>query len=178
MRNLLRTLAVLWLTTLLSLPAQADQTVITSIMAPEVESILRDLGFTGTRIDEDDDVIVMMHGRSVLVVIGSGNGRQLRASVAFVGVDLGLEEVNAWNRERILSKAYLDKDGDTILEAEVDLDGGVTVDRVKDWLHTFSFTIDLFVREVIQGETMDTPAPRRSRGDLSAGLPGGLQGIG
>jgi hypothetical protein len=178
MRIILRTVAALWLTTLLTLPAHADQTVITSITAPEVESILKDLGFTGTRIDEDDDVIVMMHGRTVLVVIGSGNGRQLRASVAFVGVDLGLEEVNAWNRERILSKAYLDQDGDTILEAEVDLDGGVTVDRVKDWLHTFSFTIDLFVREVIQGETMDTPAPRRSRGDLSAGLPGGLEGIG
>lgn len=178
MRDILRILAALWLTVLLTLPARADQTVIEMITASEVESILKELGFTGTRIDEDDDVLVMMHGRTVLIIIGSGNGRQLRASVAFVGVDLGLEQVNAWNRDRILSKAYLDRDGDTILEAEVDLDGGVTVDRVKDWLHTFSFTIDLFVREVIQGETMDTPAPTRSRRDLSAGLPGGLQVIG
>ena len=172
MRHLLPLVTVLVLSLLLVLPAQADQTIISSTNAKQVEGLLKELGFTGTRIDEDDDVIVMMHGRPVVVIVGSGNGRQLQMNVAFVGMGITLEQVNAWNRNRILAKAYLDRDGDTIFESDLDLDGGITVDRLKDWLQTFNMLIDMFVREIVHGQGVDDSkpvTPRRDR-ELRAGI--------
>lgn len=165
MRRLLPLVTALALSLLIVLPAQANQTIITSTHAKQVEALLKELGFTGTRIDEDEDVIVMMHGRPVVIIIGSGNGRQLQMNVAFIGMGITLEQVNAWNRNRILAKAYLDRDGDTIFESDLDLDGGITVDRLKDWLQTFNMLIDMFVREVIHGQGVDDPKPATPRRD-------------
>ena len=171
MKTPLRALAILLLSALVSLPVMAGQTVITSLDPPRVQSLLGDLGFTGSEVDEDGDVIVMMQGRPVILMIGSGNGRQVQAVVAFVGMGITMEQVNHWNETRLLSKAYIDGDGDTIFESDLDMDGGVTVDRVKDWLQTFNMMMDMFVREIIQGKGIDNPPrPSRSR-DLQVSLP-------
>jgi hypothetical protein len=170
MNTPLRVLAILLLLALVSLPAMAGQTVITSVDTARIQSLLGDLGFTGSEVDEDGDVIVMMQGRPVVLIIGSGNARQIQAVVAFVDMGITMEQVNQWNATRLLSKAYIDGDGDTIFESDLDMDGGVTVDRVKDWLQTFNMMMDMFVREVIQGKGFDSPRrPTRSR-DLQVGL--------
>jgi hypothetical protein len=152
MKRRLTTILVLCWAMMLVQPALAEPAVLHSITAEEIQATLGDLGFTGSEIDEDGDVIVMMHGRAALVVVGSGNARQLRILVAFTEPRLSLEQVNYWNRTRFLSRAYLDTDGDTILESDLDMDGGVTMNRVKDWLHTFGDTINVFIREIIQGQ--------------------------
>lgn len=148
-------------------PAFSDQTVIHSITAHQIQSVLGDLGFTGSEVDGDGDVIVMMQGRPAVVIIGSGNGRQIQIVAAFLEPRLSLEQINEWNRNRILSKAYLDRDGDAIFESDLDLDGGVTMARVRDWLQTFSASMGVFMREVIQGGGV-RPQERPSRpGDLN-----------
>ena len=53
-----------------------------------------------------------------------------------------LETLNAWNRERRLSRAYLDPSGAAWVEADLDLTGGVSLGAVRAFL-------DLFAEEIL-----------------------------
>lgn len=54
--------------------------------------------------------------------------------------------VNAWNYEKRFAKAYLDRDGDLVLEWDVDLDGGVSVAYVAESIATFQTMLNTFDR--------------------------------
>ncbi|MDP3545109.1 MAG: YbjN domain-containing protein [Phreatobacter sp.] len=54
--------------------------------------------------------------------------------------------VNAWNFEKRFAKAYLDRDGDLVLEWDVDLDGGVSVAFVAESIATFQTMLANFDR--------------------------------
>lgn len=54
--------------------------------------------------------------------------------------------VNAWNFEKRFAKAYLDRDGDLVLEWDVDLDGGVTINYVAETISTFQAMLNTFSR--------------------------------
>ncbi|PTM57031.1 YbjN domain-containing protein [Phreatobacter oligotrophus] len=54
--------------------------------------------------------------------------------------------VNAWNYEKRFAKAYLDRDGDLVLEWDVDLDGGVSVAYVAETVSTFQAMLNTFGR--------------------------------
>ena len=54
--------------------------------------------------------------------------------------------VNAWNYEKRFAKAYLDRDGDLVLEWDVDLDGGVSVAYVAESIATFQTMLTAFDR--------------------------------
>lgn len=56
---------------------------------------------------------------------------------AFADTRATLQDVNTWNQEKRFARAYLDTDGDPVVEAELDLAGGVTIARVKDFIQTF-----------------------------------------
>ncbi len=64
--------------------------------------------------------------------------------------------VNAWNFEKRFAKAYLDRDGDLVLEWDVDLDGGVTVAFVAESIATFQTMLTTFDRFTPRDES---PAP-------------------
>lgn len=49
----------------------ADRDVVDSVSALEVQAMLGDLGYTGSEIDEDGDIVVRMQGYNVLMLIGS-----------------------------------------------------------------------------------------------------------
>lgn len=67
---------------------------------------------------------------------------QLRASWT-VGV-VSLQTVNEWNRTRRFGKAYLEDDGDVVLEMEVNLDFGVTYENLNDTLDWWRIGITEF----------------------------------
>ncbi len=54
--------------------------------------------------------------------------------------------VNAWNYEKRFAKVYLDRDGDLVLEWDVDLDGGVSVAYVAESIATFQTMLNTFDR--------------------------------
>jgi hypothetical protein len=55
-----------------------------------------------------------------------------------------LERINAWNREHRFSRAYLDADGDPVLEADLDLSGGVAEGVIRAFLDLFEESLRAF----------------------------------
>ncbi len=125
-----------------------DVEIYETINALQVRSILQDLGFTGIEIDEDDDIIVTMLGYNVLILIGSYENNSLQMNFAVSGTDANLRMMNEWNRTKRYSTASIDDDGDPVLESDLDLAGGVTRERVEDYLLTYYMLLEAFL-EVI-----------------------------
>ncbi len=58
--------------------------------------------------------------------------------------------INEWNKGKRFSRAYLDKEGDAVVESDMDLEGGATMNGIKVFIDTFKMTLGAFVREVIK----------------------------
>lgn len=128
--------------------ARAGSGVITKLDAKSAEALFRDLGYTGIEIDSDGDLVVHIQGMRVLVLVGSADGTSIQMRFAMAGTDATLARVNTWNKTKMYSRAYLDDDGDPVLEAEQDLAGGVTEARLKDFIKTFGISLSTFLKEV------------------------------
>lgn len=55
-----------------------------------------------------------------------------------------LQRTNEWNQRRRFSRAYLDASGDAVLEADLDLEGGVTSEGVEEFFKTFFLSVQHF----------------------------------
>lgn len=61
-----------------------------------------------------------------------------------------LKRVNEWNRTKRYSRTYLDDEGDPHLELDLDMVGGVTADRIRDYLKTCSVSFQAWRAEVVR----------------------------
>jgi Putative bacterial sensory transduction regulator len=138
-----------------TVPARAgvgeDSRVLTTITGPELAEILEQAGFEGGRVDEYGDVLVAMDERSVYFLIAS-NRESVQARTAWRTSDStrpSADRMNEWNRSKKYSKAYFDRDRDPVLELDLDLAGGVTIARLKDFAHTTNTSVTTFVQQVL-----------------------------
>lgn len=129
--------------------ARAESPVLTAISTQQAEGLFRDMGFTGIETDSDGDLIVTMQGMRVLVLVGSAKGQMMQFRFAIAGSDANMRKINDWNRTKQYSRAYLDDDGDPVLESEQDLTGGVTLDRLRDFIKTYNTSLSVFLKEVV-----------------------------
>lgn len=146
MRALL--LSVLILFGLSTTPAPAAE-VIETISAQRVVELLGQAGFTGAEIDADQDVLVNMQGYRVLILVGSYQGKNLSMKFALAGTQANHQTVNRFDLEKRFGRAYLDSDGDPVLESDLDLEGGVTEARVLDYFRTFNQLMVHFLRAIL-----------------------------
>jgi len=80
----------------------------------------------------------------------SAEGACLRFSIGFKGKgEVSLQRVNKWNRRGSFSRSYLDDEGDPHLVLEIELEGGVTVARLLDWLVTCRCVFRIWRDEVL-----------------------------
>ncbi len=59
-----------------------------------------------------------------------------------------LGRINEWNLGKRYTRAYLDKDGDPCLEADLDLEGGVSYGAVAEFFKTWQASVKLFVEHI------------------------------
>jgi hypothetical protein len=78
------------------------------------------------------------------------SGEALQAAVIFNGKKVPLSRLNGWNRDKKFTRAYLDRDGDPVLDHSLELTGGVTEKNVKEWLKTFVFLLREFKKKIIE----------------------------
>ncbi|MBX3468938.1 MAG: YbjN domain-containing protein [Planctomycetes bacterium] len=128
--------------------ARGDQRVVGTLTGEEVKAILAVEGYAGITVDEDDDLLFSMEGTRCLVIT-SQRKTSILARFAWSGTSATLEGVNRWNREKGFSRAYIDGDGDPVLELDLELSGGVTVARVKDFFRTVRVSLTTFKAEVL-----------------------------
>lgn len=58
--------------------------------------------------------------------------------------------INEWNRTKRFSRAYLDADGDPIIESDIDLEGGITHPAMIAWIRTFAVSLAAFNRMLVE----------------------------
>ena len=63
--------------------------------------------------------------------------------------ELGLEDVNRWNAQTRFANAWLDPEGDPVLEFAVNLKGGVSAENLQDSFDWWRLLIAGFVVEVL-----------------------------
>lgn len=153
MNNINRTFAAAivcgLLLSFLAFSAPAAERIIGKLSSAEMIKLLKAEGFHDAAADSDDDVVVKMHGYNVLVFVRENDYTVVRFHAAIGNTGVTLEDVNAWNQQRLFTKAFLDGDGDPVLEMDVDLAGGITEARLRDALRTYVQSHQEFLREVV-----------------------------
>ena len=59
-----------------------------------------------------------------------------------------LGRINDWNASKRDTRAYLDKDGDPVLEADLDLEGGVSYGALAEFFKTWVQSVKLFTQHI------------------------------
>lgn len=131
------------------------QDLIEQLSDGHMTRILQNLGYEEIEvIDKDDDNTTfrfVVDGRKVLLM-NYRTSRDLRIFIYFVN-DAGvtrstLTTVNEWNRDQRWSKAYLDSEGDWTLEADFDVQPGVTEEAIEAFIQLWMSTVDNFVEHI------------------------------
>lgn len=75
------------------------------------------------------------------------NGKNLKFYASFTRkVTFG--RINEWNMTKRYSRAYLDKDGDPTLEADLDIEGGVSYGAIAEFFKTWLISVKLFAQHI------------------------------
>lgn len=125
-----------------------DREVLERITVERMQAMIQHEGFPDVSVDPDGDLIVRMNGYRVLVSVSQNDYSVVLFRFAISDTRATLRDINDWNGTKLFSRAYLDDDGDPVLELDVDLAGGVTVARLRDAVRTFAQVQAEFLRDV------------------------------
>jgi hypothetical protein len=128
-------------------PSLEAQKSYTRITRDEMMSLVRDEGFGSVETRDDKTFTTKMEGYKVAFFILS-DGESVQAYFGRTGTGARLAGINEWNKTKRYSRAYLDDDGDPVLELDLDLAGGVTAERIKDYIRTVKLSVARFSSEV------------------------------
>jgi hypothetical protein len=127
--------------------------VVTSLTAEEMEAILRAAGYRYERLQQGQQgqvVVFALRMGNFLAFLGlvdckGGRCESLQILTPFPTRNRPtLERINAWNREKRFSRAYLDQDGNPVLEWDLGLGEGVTLETVVSFLRIFEANLSQF----------------------------------
>ena len=131
-------------------PVQVPQ-VVTSLTAGEMGAILRAAGYRYERLEETRELVVFalsMRNLPVLLILGDCKGGRCESLQLAAPFSMRnrptLERINAWNQEKRFSRAYLDKNGNPVLESDLSLKDGVTLETVVSFLKIFEISFSAF----------------------------------
>ncbi|HEY4199992.1 MAG TPA: YbjN domain-containing protein [Devosiaceae bacterium] len=66
----------------------------------------------------------------------------------FLNVKPSTETINKWNQEKRFGKAYLDEDGDAVVEMDINLEHGITSDNMDADLDVWGIVLDQYTDEI------------------------------
>lgn len=147
---------------------------ITEISA--IREIASGFGFAKIKPLEKETVIEVRHEGTKYLVLPYGcdkAGKACKNLQFFAGwsdFDIGLDEINAWNQGYRFAKAYLDSDGDVILEMDISIEHGVGSAYLEDTFETWLGIIQLFEDKVLKPDNMQ-PSERKSSASESISTP-------
>lgn len=124
------------------------QQVVDRISASQLKGIFQEQGYS-YKLEPNGNILWRIEGVKA-AVMRSKDGNHLTFRVYFGNSSTTLAKINAWNKSKKFSRSYLDDDGDPVLQLDLELDGGVTMDRVADFLKTCRASLDAWVKEVVQ----------------------------
>lgn len=128
--------------------AAAPQKLITTISLSQLQQVLADEGYS-VSVNPQGHLEWKINGQRTVLLLGK-NGQSLQFFVGFGGGNGSLRKVNEWNRSKRFSRSYIDEDGDPILEIDLDLEGGVSKQRLISFLATCHVSFETWHEEVVK----------------------------
>ncbi|MGF1656078.1 MAG: YbjN domain-containing protein [Verrucomicrobiales bacterium] len=110
-----------------------------------IAEIANELGYPAEQAS-DTAVKIVLGDVNVFCFVKQGD---IQLYAGFTDSSANLETVNEWNKNRRFSRSYLDNDGDPIIEADLDFDGGVTREGVRKFIQLFELSLQAFREEVV-----------------------------
>ncbi|MFN4071270.1 MAG: YbjN domain-containing protein [Thermus caldifontis] len=127
---------------LLFLGLALGQALVKGLTPAEMEEVLKGAGLAYERTDAREFRLEMAGLDKVWLYLDYC--QEERCGVLTLSAGFTLEEVpdlealNAWNRERRFSRAFLDEEGTVWVESDLDLTGGVSLGAVEAFLDLFA----------------------------------------
>jgi hypothetical protein len=125
-----------------------DHALITSMTSESFQKFVQAMGFECTRgkTDGKDDSFFTFRAEGYKVAAFFHDPSYLLLYNAFNDVNPTLATVNEWNQKNNFSRAYVDKDGNAVLESDLVLTGGVATETVELFIKTFRDSVARWAR--------------------------------
>lgn len=128
---------------LLAAPYAANaQDVLRNLSAEDVETLLEDDGYSAVEILSETSLSVRVNGDHYLLTIFDDGDLQLYFALS--GTDADVDDLNEWNRTKRLSRAYIDEEGDPVVESDILADQGITKAQFLNFVNVFKLTTQTF----------------------------------
>ena len=139
--------------------AAAADTPLGKFTLVQLGEIVKSEGYGSVSVHEDH-VRFKADGRSYGLYLYDDGDLQMYYGIS--GVLLTVEDINIWNRDYRLSRAYVDEEGDPVLEADLLANAGINADMVREFVKVFidsSLRYRLFVMKRDRSDDEIHPAP-------------------
>ena len=137
----LRPLLALFLL-LVTLSARAEPEPTTHFTDQQLIDILKEDGYASVKPYKENVLLIKIEGRSLLLF--NNDDGDLQAYYGASGVKVNYEDINEWNRDHRLSRAYLDTELDPVLEADLMSNAGLLPKHVTEFFSVFRQSVELF----------------------------------
>ena len=129
------------------------------------EELARLAESAGASVKPVGSQLLATFGRLKTFLIYNPKDHVLTAHARFTGYRGDLSVLNTWNRTRRFSRAYLDEDRDLVLEAELDVEFGVSPDAIRSWIRGFGVVLNIFSNSLSstegEGGTPSSPTDKQ-----------------
>lgn len=115
-------------------------------------------GFGSANLETDTDGSPMITGRMdgtryVVYFYGCDDGKEcddIQFAASWSDAKVDPKDINAWNMNKRFAKAYLDDQGDPVIDLSVNIDYGVTVRNLEDTFDWWSIAMREFKSQVLK----------------------------
>lgn len=114
--------------------------VVESLTNAQVEEIINQYSGGAYEDLKDGDYSFELAGVKVLL-FHKGKNMQLYSGFKHAA---SVAKMNDWNKAMRFSRAYIDDEGDPVIESDLDLEGGASVGAVEEFINTFKMSVDAF----------------------------------
>lgn len=130
----------------------ASDKIYTKVTVEDIAKIMKSEGYAVEVEPGDDDteadVLWKLDGNKC-IIFTYDKGHAIQFYVGFTDVKTSLSDLNEWNKTKRFSRTYLDDEGDPCLELDLDLAGGVTEARMKDFFKTCVVSFNKWHKTII-----------------------------
>lgn len=134
----------------LSNASHAAEDLTTHFTDQQLMDILKQDGYSAVSPFKEGVILVKINGRSLLLF--NNEDGDLQAYYSLSGAKLDYRDMNTWNREHRLSRAYLDDEMDPVLEADLLANAGLSRRHVTEFFSVFRQSADAFRKFVIAAD--------------------------
>ncbi len=142
MRSYGMSLVAVFLVSLAFNPASADDKLHDQFSDEQLVTILNDAGYAAVTIVDEDFLRINVNGESY-GLLNQDEG-DLLLYYGLTGYTLDCEAINSWNQNSRLSRAYIDDEGDPVLESDLLSNAGMSSDHVWQFVRVFIQAAELY----------------------------------